>query len=1234
MSIYIPKSKLLKDLAGKEYYIQDTTANSLDYFNVTDYPTSVGGGKSLIKLKGNGTKLRVGSDIDIEILDSYGNPLYYEVADIIDRFNQYYISIYVYDTTSEGVGTIALTAEASTDPNGNSIPDMWKNKHNIIWYKEVEIKPFERNTADITFATPPEIYVSQVTLPERVSSGSLTKGLYSYVTASNIFTITTANFKGFDKQVARDNGITDLDQFKKGINASATPVTVNSIDTTTRMGIVDSVNAYKINEVNRFNTIIKTSQPFFSASFIGGTFEISGSAPTILQPSASGVTLVDSLDIQVNRYIANIVDVLDNKTAILDKPLTIQVTQQGNGTVGSRQVEWVYKLVSGSYGGVITYMTKTPNYVTSSIVQNYVEFTYTNLPPIAGQVYKIRPFYKVSGRTGDYKLLTDQIIRPVEYLTDPTYPNQTTYARQLTDYYLIGHFTDTASINNYWNNLIETPAGFGYTPTVITNETNHMSSVVLTASQSYTQVLTTNYKQNYIANRDYTLSTYLTLDPGCDLEVYMNSEPLQTTVISQLQYPIAFNKSKNYEPNRYDNSFSRFGKFVGRISNTTNTQIKYGKVGFNFLPDSEGLGKPLFRVKSSGYNTTGSAYLSQVSVTAAALNGFTPNLIQFAIPFDQFPQVVLSQSVDFKLEYFDYTGKQSEYVTYLKDITLNETSEVNSAGCQSEKYTWTFDAPYYHMATQSYYETGSASGFKSQSLWPYAYTTGGAAYNLTTYVPTYSAVNLYTTADLITSSSNTTLKYWPSIEHISGLYLLPATMSLWDNLTLTNNYTQGHYRPTYNIPVFTDGYKMFGIKYTNADISLWNVRRPILQDQNSNRDATTYADMLYYFNGSTYTALTTAEKSLYKTGVIPMDPIGMACLADLVSSPYTGSLKIAHINDYPPYDAAPNNLSPNFPYWDNPSSRTSNYIQPLWKFGSMQGKITSSWNWVSKLTENFGTFNTPELVKANGTSVSTAYYQFANPQTQPDFLGKYLAETSSAFYSRSLQTSSIDNRWFAYEGSVGITRNAVSASYRDFAAAGTNAARTYALKQRRLMFPMNGRATSSFFTTNGGIYDVRFKLKQTGSYRPDTGSYLDVYIFNANTNYTSATDGTPGWKPPFNNIVRIGSGYGVAPVLTNYDPYTGAWYDEYQITLIQYGTPGQIVFEPGGVSGSTDAYFGTLVDDISICKVGITTDPNYIASDVQYSVYVNTAINNHIPATITSADVIKKVDGGTFTTTG
>ena len=75
------------------YLIEDTSSNSPNYFEITSFPDVVGGGRYLIKLKGNGANLRVNSQIDVEIIDAEGNNMFAEVVDYVDRFDDYYITI-------------------------------------------------------------------------------------------------------------------------------------------------------------------------------------------------------------------------------------------------------------------------------------------------------------------------------------------------------------------------------------------------------------------------------------------------------------------------------------------------------------------------------------------------------------------------------------------------------------------------------------------------------------------------------------------------------------------------------------------------------------------------------------------------------------------------------------------------------------------------------------------------------------------------------------------------------------------------------------------------------------------------------------------------------------------------------------------------------------------------------------------------------------------------------------
>jgi hypothetical protein len=1102
MAIFKYKTRLRKNLIEGDYYVVDNSLTSPEYFNITFFPNTIGGGKSVIKLRGNGANLMLNDEIGIEVLDAAGNPVYYEVSTLIDRFNQYHISISVFDDTAQGIGSISLTGKASIGLDGEPIPAEWQDRDNILWSRGIQILPFERNNSDILFSDAPEISVAQVIIPQRIASASI--GINTFVTssASNIFTITTANNIGFDQTGATDNTITDLNLKNISIDVDGVSTTVNDVDITTRSK-TSKGTGFLLNKVNRYNTILKSSIPFFNSNYIGALFEVTSSSAVAIEPTISttatvadiitwrnqttptryvgtwpgalvksiglntgGLPISGSLATQLSDYEATIVDVLDERTAILSRPLTLNghifKANQEDQDSFNKPIE--IKKLSGSFQGVVTYSPTNAAFITSSAVsQSYIEFTFSDIRPIAGQVYKIRPFYKLSGRTGDYKLLTDQIIRPTEYLTDARFPNQTNYGKHISDYYLVGHFTETSSISTYWTAYTETPGGFGSNLVTI-NSGSQNAAIKLTTSASTDGIFTTNYFQNYMADQLYTITFDLSLDAGCELEFYMNSEPLNTNLTTtSINYPIAFGRTANLERDRYDSQLNRFGKLIGNFKNdpgvrTKETLLKFGKVGFDLISDADGLGKPMFRVKRIDGTGIGNAYISQISLTPTSLNGFTPNIIQFAVPVDAEITSAVSQSIDFKLEYFDYTGNQSEYVSYLDDVALNLKAEIATNACQAEQASWNFNSPAWHKET-------TASPTMQEVFASSLVSTG---------------VSLASLNDGFFSSAS--VSYWPAIEMLQGV---------WDMVGSTSF-----------IPHWATA---FGLYNSNTDTPMWNVRRPIL--------------------------LKDSSLQWQQTGTI------------------------THSNDYPSTGGG--------------------------TFSNVRGRITSSWNYVSYVSENFGNY-------------------FGNASSLPSDLANHIISTQDAAYENItagiIVSSSIDNNKFYEEGAVGITRDNVSQSYYDFSVA-SGIAKTAPLKGRRLMFPMNGSATSSFFTTNGGIYNVKFKLKRSGSYSPDTGSFLEVYIFNNNRSlYTTSTPGADGWKPPASNIVTIGHAYNytgslVTPLISYFDPYTNAFFDEYDITLIQYGTPGNLCFDPGGTG---DAFFGTLIDDISFCKIGVTTDPRYI----------------------------------------
>lgn len=238
-------------------------------------------------------------------------------------------------------------------------------------------------------------------------------------------------------------------------------------------------------------------------------------------------------------------------------------------------------------------------------------------------------------------------------------------------------------------------------------------------------------------------------------------------------------------------------------------------------------------------------------------------------------------------------------------------------------------------------------------------------------------------------------------------------------------------------------------------------------------------------------------------------------------------------------------------------------------------------------------------------------------------------------------TSSFDGQYFDVGGGAGITRTNISRSLNIQNVSGSLTstpaitACTRALKNRRLYFPTpysgsgtplgtdywfkqkTGYNISSVFNENGGIYNIQLTLKKSlpiNDYYPDDNSFLSVFIHNVSTNIPSPSAriaGADGWYPPDNNIVKIGNAYGDSPAMTFMDIQTGYLIEKFNFNVIQYGFPAQLCIEASG-SLADSKYFGIIVDDIQICKIGVTTDPRFIKPTTISQTTTNTGYQNGV----------------------
>ena len=414
----------------------------------------------------------------------------------------------------------------------------------------------------------------------------------------------------------------------------------------------------------------------------------------------------------------------------------------------------------------------------------------------------------------------------------------------------------------------------------------------------------------------------------------------------------------------------------------------------------------------------------------------------------------------------------------------------------------------------------------------------------------------------------------------------------------------------------------------------------------------------YNMNFSTFPALTRSTASISGSdGALPWG----SPAADLLWNVLVPSMSITSASTFVPIGSfRRNDTTYTFTYTSR-SYFYENYnlpagaLDPEGPFGLEQYPITSSWiAYEPKLINNNNEYIARRIEgPSNSSSFFPATLQAIIPYAKP-----YVQDISTPSYGYSTNTSvripfppgfnptniqytpaatgSGDGRFYDLAGGCGITRTNVSASLVDFetnkastSSAGREAAIT-ALKKRRLFFPtisapsrsasgpfggepytgtewfslsnetLSGN-TAGIFDENGGIYNVKFNLKQdiTNGYYPDSGggSELLVYIFNVNIprlQKSGATSllGEAGYYPPNNNVIRIKN----EPVMSFINPATGFLIESFNVNVIQYGFPAQLVFEASG-SLSTEKYFGCIIDDVSFCKVGVSTDPNLIAPD-------------------------------------
>jgi len=183
------KTLQLKNLAKYDVLIEDTSPNSI-YFQVTNLPPSFSGGRNSFLIAGS-SALKSATNIQIEILDADGIPIFQNPVPKYVQGNSRLISVEINENTAVGFATIIILGQATVLPNGQPVPPDWDSSYNVRWTKQILVEPNLRNTSPLILENTPTVISEETRL--------FGAGTSSYSTSSVPFTasLTPLLYSGF-----------------------------------------------------------------------------------------------------------------------------------------------------------------------------------------------------------------------------------------------------------------------------------------------------------------------------------------------------------------------------------------------------------------------------------------------------------------------------------------------------------------------------------------------------------------------------------------------------------------------------------------------------------------------------------------------------------------------------------------------------------------------------------------------------------------------------------------------------------------------------------------------------------------------------------------------------------------------------------------------------------------------------------------------------------------------------
>ena len=698
----------LRDLS---YSIVDTSENSPNFFRIIEFPEKLKAGKNLIKLAANRDNLVNNSEIQIEILDYNGNPIYYEPLRYIEKDGTRVIAIYIYPDTSPGECTIYLAGRVLFDPSTgieygysqNSNDANFYQVPNTLWSRTCNVAPNAANDVEIIFTQYPRVTISEIIQPYlqpvdrfNVFTQVTSSGNAATVTAtavlnnSSTLTGTQAEAVGQIGQGSTSPGTPSFG--KQYFNTTGTQTTLSSTtNATTISPILQTLNGY---------SVITTAQPFFSASMTNGRMTIVNPQISVVSSTAGKSNLIypgqqfDETTFDYGSgtrslsgsYEFAITQVINSTTARIAQiagfadleydtlgSFSVQLRKTTSATTSTRAPQ--------SYETYIVNRIEPTSNFTASFIQptltiqtenssSFADIILSNIEPATGDVYRVKTLFKPSGQFGDFIDLGDSILERTDVLIDTQ--SLETNVTVGAYYENFGIFENLAEINQYWTgsalgtistanpltityNVDTLIGGAKITPTTTAFQTN--DAAIFSIKPQYQQQLYAGTEYIIVFNiataPDITsFTTTNTNIPNPRLDVYISGSAINKqeafTRVTTGNVESVTNFNATLNGNFQDNG--RLGTRIGTYE-TTNIGGTVATVTFRFIAEEDGPFDLKFVTRR------GSFILGEIQVLANKETGFSPNYVRIN---KRIPTEHLNTPLTFKFQFFNFRGDKAD----------------------------------------------------------------------------------------------------------------------------------------------------------------------------------------------------------------------------------------------------------------------------------------------------------------------------------------------------------------------------------------------------------------------------------------------------------------------------------------------------------------------------------------------------------------------------------------------